>query len=91
MSKRYHITITGHVQGVFFRLHVEKYANILGLAGWVQNKADGSVEVIAEGKEYTLKKFVEACKKGSDASRVDGVVVEEQDVTGEFSGFEIKR
>ncbi len=89
--KRYHIIITGHVQGVFFRLHVEKHANVLGLKGWVTNKDDGSVEAVVEGEEVKLKELVVHCEKGSDGSRVDGVVVEEQEITGEFSEFKILR
>jgi acylphosphatase len=46
--------VRGRVQGVGFRWFVEREAHILGIAGWVRNNADGSVEVLAMGSRDQL-------------------------------------
>jgi acylphosphatase len=71
-----HATVTGKVQGVRYRDFVQQAATDLGLVGTVQNQADGSVLVIAQGIPDTLKDFVEYLHEGSLLSRVDGVAVE---------------
>ena len=81
------IRIKGRVQGVFFRTEVKKIADVLGITGWVKNEPDGSVAVVAEGKEEELQKLIEWCKKGTDISRVENVEVEWKDATGEFADF----
>lgn len=65
------IRITGHVQGVFFREWTIQVANQLGIAGWVRNNSDGSVEVYAEGMPVVIDRFIVELGKGSPASRVD--------------------
>ena len=56
---RVHLKIHGKVQGVFFRAFVESKAIELKLAGRVQNKEDGVVEVVAEGEKSALEKLIE--------------------------------
>jgi len=51
---RLHVTINGRVQGVGFRMATQKQARTLGLVGWVANRMDGSVEVVAEGEDFVL-------------------------------------
>ena len=82
--KAIHLVIHGRVQGVFFRKYTFDKANDLGLKGMVRNLPNGDVEIIAEGREEVLKEFVEWCYKGSPASKVESVSVE--DVL--FSGYE---
>ena len=48
-NKRVHLVIKGRVQGVFFRAATQREARRLGVTGWVKNRTDGSVEVLAEG------------------------------------------
>ena len=48
-AQRAHIVVSGRVQGIGFRYNVQKWAQSLGLKGWVRNLVDGSVEILAEG------------------------------------------
>jgi acylphosphatase len=88
---RAHIWVTGRVQGVGFRAHVEYYGSQIGVTGWVRNVGYDTVEALAEGTQTQMDKFMEMVKKGPRASRVDDVRVEYESVTGEFSGFGVKR
>lgn len=84
-----HATVTGKVQGVRYRDFVQQAATDLGLVGTVQNQADGSVLVIAQGMPDTLKDFVEFLHEGSLLSRVDGVAVEWRSVGGTYYEFSV--
>ena len=88
--RRVHIIIHGIVQGVFFRANAKKVAESLGLKGYARNRADGSVEVVAEGPEGKIKEFIEYCKKGPKAARVDKVEVDIEEAGNEFDGFEVR-
>ncbi len=72
-----HLTITGRVQAVGFRALVKREADLLGLAGWVKNCEDGSVEVFAQGNEEKLNMLEQECKKGPPAAEVQHIVREE--------------
>jgi acylphosphatase len=75
--------VRGRVQGVGFRWFVEHEAHALGIAGWVRNNFDGSVEVLAMGTREQLSSLRLRLQQGPRAARVD--VVEESDaqpVTG---------
>ncbi len=74
-TRRY--LVTGRVQGVGFRWFVEREARALGLGGWVRNRADGSVEVLAAGSNQQLNALYGKLKEGPRASRVDNVEVDE--------------
>ncbi len=82
--------IHGLVQGVFFRANAKKAAETLGLKGYARNMADGSVEVVAEGPEGKIKEFIEFCKKGPRAARVDKVDVHIEEARNEFDSFEVR-
>ncbi|MBL8077086.1 MAG: acylphosphatase [Anaerolineales bacterium] len=89
---RVHIHVKGRVQGVGFRAHVEYHADqIGGINGWVRNVGYDTVECIAEGERSRIEKFIEFVKQGPRASRVDECKVEYENVTGEFTGFGVKR
>jgi acylphosphatase len=88
--KRLHLRITGVVQGVFFRACTRDEARQLGLGGWVRNRADGSVEAVAEGPEETLGRLASWCEQGSPGSRVERVERTWDEATGEFTGFSIR-
>jgi len=66
--------VRGRVQGVGFRWFVEREAHILGIAGWVRNNADGSVEVLAIGSRDQLLGLCSRLRAGPRAARVDDVV-----------------
>jgi acylphosphatase len=86
-----HLRIHGQVQGVFFRASTEAEARRLGLTGWVRNRPDGSVEVIAEGPKAKLEDLVAWCRRGPPRAQVDRVEVEWGEAAGEFSGFRTSR
>ncbi len=59
MKKSAHVYYSGSVQGVGFRFTAERFAQSLGLAGWVKNLHDGRVEILLEGKEAVIKEFLQ--------------------------------
>ena len=65
--------VRGRVQGVGFRWFVEREAHILGIAGWVRNNADSSVEVLAMGTREQLSGLRSRLREGPRAARVDDV------------------
>ena len=69
------LTITGRVQGVGYRFWAERAAAALGVRGWVRNRADGSVELLASGSDSALDALIEACRQGPRAAVVTDVAV----------------
>ena len=88
--ERLHLIVSGRVQGVFFRAHTRKEALRLGLTGYVKNRDDGMVEIIAEGPKEKLEKLVAFCRKGSPSADVENVEVRKEPFRNEFSHFEIR-
>ncbi|HET7553536.1 MAG TPA: acylphosphatase [Gemmatimonadaceae bacterium] len=70
---RYRLRVTGVVQGVGFRWFTLRAARRLELAGWVRNDADGSVEVLVEGSEGAVDRFVEELRTGPEGASVSEV------------------
>ena len=68
---RFTIRITGHVQGVGFRYHVQDVAMKYLIKGQVKNNADGSLEIDAEGTRTNLLSFIEEVKRGPEFARID--------------------
>jgi acylphosphatase len=66
-----HIRVSGMVQGVGFRWFVRERARRLGLAGWVRNLADGSVEVAAEGDAAQLELLRNEVQRGPRGAMVE--------------------
>lgn len=66
-------TVTGRVQGVFFRDSTRRKAKALGLTGYARNRPDGSVEVLACGPVESLDKLGEWLHDGPRMAAVDGV------------------
>ena len=71
-----HVRITGRVQGVWFRAWTAEEAGKRGLAGWVRNRIDGSVEALFAGPEAAVADMIAACREGPPAARVMRVVDE---------------
>ena len=86
---RRRVTVRGHVQGVFFRETTRRRAQARGVAGWVANKPDGSVEAVLEGDQDAVEAIVAFVREGPRGARVDWVDVEHQEPEG-LSGFEIR-
>jgi acylphosphatase len=57
--KQAHIIYSGFVQGVGFRFMTQKFADHLGLKGWVKNLSNGSVEILVEGEEVFIRELVQ--------------------------------
>jgi acylphosphatase len=87
---RLRVVVHGYVQGVNFRYYATRTARGLGLSGWVANRRDGTVETIAEGRQSDLHEFLDFLHRGSPSASVQGVDVEWDSPTGEFSGFRVR-
>jgi acylphosphatase len=84
---RLHAEVYGDVQGVGFRAFVWHRAMALGLAGWVRNRTDGSVELTAEGPRASLESLLRDVKIGPSASTVENVEFSWKEATSEFRAF----
>lgn len=84
------ITVTGKVQGVFYRASARDTAERLNVTGFAQNQPDGSVYIEAEGDEENLKQFTDWCQHGPPRASVYGVNVSETELKN-FQRFDIKR
>lgn len=87
-ARRY--VVSGRVQGVGFRWFVEKEASDLGLSGWVRNRQDGTVEVLAAGSNEKLNKLYDVLQRGPRAARVDNVEVTEAVPTSDLKSFRVE-
>jgi len=87
-SRRF--VVRGRVQGVGFRWFVEREANVLGIAGWVRNRADGTVEVLAMGRKEQLSRLHSRLRQGPRAARVDEVEIEEAQPVEGLNTFRIE-
>lgn len=88
---RYHLIISGRVQGIGFRASTALKARMLGVTGWVKNTFDGKVEVVVEGKEGRVEKFIKWCKKGpSPFASVENAEVTQEKYKQEFDEFMIR-
>jgi acylphosphatase len=74
------LRIHGRVQGVWYRESMRQEAERLGIAGWVRNRMDGTVEALVEGDPAAVQSIVEWARRGPDAARVARVDVEEDSV-----------
>jgi acylphosphatase len=84
------ISISGLVQGVFFRYHSKEMADRLRLVGWVANRIDGSVQVEVEGERPHIDAFVAWCQHGPSGAHVDSLkTVFSSQIQG-YSSFEIR-
>ena len=68
-----HLIIKGKVQGVFYRASAKEMADEIGIKGWVKNRVDGNVEVVATGTKEQIGSFIEWCKRGPQRAAVTGV------------------
>jgi len=87
---RLHALVHGHVQGVYFRATTQREAVARGLKGWVRNRWDGTVEVVAEGPRAALASFEVFLHQGPPGAHVTHVDIAYSLATGEFSGFNIR-
>ncbi|GBC70034.1 Acylphosphatase [archaeon HR01] len=90
MAARAEIVVDGDVQGVGFRYYVRREARRLGITGYVENLEDGTVKVVGEAGEETLKQLVEKIKAAPPPARVVSLQLRYGKPTGEFKTFKIK-
>ncbi|MCC6997311.1 MAG: acylphosphatase [Deltaproteobacteria bacterium] len=91
--KRVGLVVEGRVQGVYFRGSTEEVARRLGVRGWVRNRDDGAVELLAEGEPAALEALVEWCRRGPAGARVERVTEQwsELEGAGLEPGFRVRR
>jgi acylphosphatase len=83
---RRRVVIQGRVQGVFFRETTRRRALAAGVAGWVRNNPDGSVEAALEGEPEAVERVIAFCREGPRGARVDWVDVVSEEPEG-LTGF----
>ena len=83
------VVVSGRVQGVFFRDSVRRRAEAVGVAGWVRNTPEGTVEAVFEGDPGAVDELVEFCRRGPSRAEVTSVDVEEEEPEG-LSGFDVR-
>ena len=88
---RVHMWVKGRVQNVGFRAHVEYHALQIGVFGWVRNIGPDIVETVAEGTRMQIAEFIEMVKQGPRSSHIDDARVEFEPLTGQLTGFDVKR
>lgn len=86
---RAHVLIRGRVQGVFFRAETRERALALGVAGWIRNNPDGSVEAVLEGPEEHVRSLLSWCERGPAGARVEAVETRFEEPVGE-RGFSVR-
>lgn len=79
--------VRGHVQGVFFREATRRRARSAGVAGWIRNNPDGTVEAVFEGEPDAVELLVAFCREGPRGARVEWVDVGAEEPEG-LAGFE---
>ncbi len=87
---RRRVTVHGRVQGVFFRDRMRACADRHGVAGWVRNCTDGSVQAVLEGEPAAVDRVIEFCSVGPRAATVERIEVSESEPPEGLSGFEIR-
>jgi acylphosphatase len=89
--RRVRAIVSGRVQGVSYRASTVDEARRLGVVGWVRNRADGDVELEAEGADDTVTALLAWCKDGPPSARVERVAIEELAPTGAEKAFSVTR
>jgi len=87
--KAVRIRVWGHVQGVFYRMFVQESAIDLNVKGYVKNRDEDQVEIIAEGRESNMEKFIQKCREGSEMAFVKRVMITEIEVQ-DFESFRVR-
>jgi acylphosphatase len=86
---RLRLIIEGRVQGVWFRDSTLRKAMELGVHGWVKNRSNGDVEVLAEGSSDAVQQLAVWCHTGPPRAIVQSVKETQEAWQGEFNSFDI--
>lgn len=73
MGAMQRVLVSGRVQQVGYRDFVVRQAKALGVTGWVRNLSDGRVEMLADGDQDAIERFLVACHQGPQLARVEDV------------------
>ncbi len=84
-----HLSISGRVQGVFFRAWSSEQADELGVSGWIRNRPDGHVEAHVEGEQASVEQMIDRLRCGPPDARVENVRIWDADVC-DFDDFEVR-
>jgi len=87
---RAHVYVSGRVQGVFFRDHTRRWADSLGVKGWVRNLPDGRVEAVLEGPKNEVEALLQRMEEGPPYAKVTKMDVDWEEYQGEFADFRIR-
>ena len=87
-QQRIHIEVFGRVQGVGFRNFVLTKAMEIGLTGWVRNRRQGHVEIVAEGDQLGLDALISHVKQGPASAHVSDLRIEWLEANGEYKQFQ---
>ena len=82
------LRIVGHVQGVGFRMYLQREAEARGVSGWVRNRSDGSVEAVLHGSPAAVEAVTQWTRHGPRNARVTDVQV--ADAEGAYQSFELR-
>lgn len=85
---RRRVVVGGFVQGVWFRARCARAAEAAGVAGWVRNRGDGTVEAVFEGPRAPVEAMVAWCREGPPGARIEWIRVDTEAPSGE-RGFRI--
>ncbi|MCK5094469.1 MAG: acylphosphatase [Spirochaetes bacterium] len=89
MDTQVHLVVSGMVQGVGYRMFVQRLARHLKLCGWVRNLPTGQVEVCAEGSRCLIESLIQTMRTGNRYASVRSIQINWQDYTGKYTGFDI--
>ena len=86
MARTCHLRIRGRVQGVGFRMYLQREAQRHGVSGWVRNRSNGSVEAMVQGPDEAVAAVIDWARRGPPSARVTDLEV--TDAEGAYDGFE---
>ena len=75
--------VSGRVQGVYYRDTCRRVARGLGVRGWVRNRSDGTVELVAEGARDAVDDLLAWCRQGPPRAHVTALTITDEAPTGE--------
>jgi acylphosphatase len=84
-----HLSISGRVQGVFYRAWARQQADQLGVLGWIRNRPDGHVEAHVEGEEAAVEEIIARLRRGPPAAQVEDLRTWDVEPC-DFDDFEVR-